>query len=169
MKRWIAIVLTTLMLLSFSAFAETPGAGMPNPWTETTAEGLMEALGLEFIVPEGAENVTYRMLKDEALAEMEFDLDGMRYTARIQPAVEWTDISGMYYEWENTLEDITIGGRAAWEGRAADGDHTADLCLWFDVVPGLMYSLGTVGEGDLDGFDLTAVAEQIYAPVQGDA
>ena len=169
MKKLIAIILTALMLLSYAAFAEAPIEGMPNPWTETTAEGLMEALGLEFAVPEGAENVAFRMLEDESLAEMEFDLDGMTYTARIQPAVEWTDISGMYYEWENTMEDITIGDRPAWEGRAADGDNTADLCLWFDVVPGLMYSLGTVGEGDLDGFDLTAIAEQIFVPVQGDA
>lgn len=144
-------------------------AGISNPWTDTTADGLMEALGLEFTVPEGAENVCFRMLKDESLAEMDFDLDGMTYTARIQPDAEWTDISGMYYEWENTQEDITIGGRPAWEGRATDGEDTADLCLWFDAVPGLMYSLGTVGEGDLDGFDLTAIAEQIFTPVQGDA
>ena len=169
MKKLFAIVLTILMLLSCAALAEGPVEGMPNPWTETGAEGLMEALGLEFNVPEGAENVTFRMLKDESLAEMDFDLDGMAYTARIQPAVEWTDISGMYYEWENTREDFTIGNCPAWEGRAADGEGTADLCLWFDVVPGLMYSLGTVGEGDLDGFDLTAVAGQIYVPVQGDA
>ena len=169
MKKLIAIVLTAMMLLTFSVLAETPVEGMPNPWLDTTAEGLMEALGVEFKVPEGAENVVFRMLKEESLAEMDFDLDGMEYTARIQPAVEWTDISGMYYEWENTLEDFTIGSCPAWEGRAADGEATADLCLWFDVVPGLMYSLGTVGEGDLDGFDLTAIAEQVYAPVQGDA
>ena len=168
MKKLIPIILAILMLCC-AALAEAPVTGVPNPWTETTAEGLIEALGLEFNVPEGAENVAFRMLKDETLAEMEFDLDGMTYTARIQPAVEWTDISGMYYEWENTLDDITIGGRPAWEGRAADGDDTADLCLWFDIVPGLMYSLGTVGEGDLDGFDITAIAEQIYVPVQGDA
>ena len=169
MKKLISIFLTSLMLLSCAALAEAPVDGMSNPWTETTAEGLMEALGLEFAVPEGAENVAFRMLGETSLAEMEFDLDGMTYTARIQPAVEWTDISGMYYEWESTVEDFTIGDCPAWEGRAADGDDTADLCLWFDVVPGLMYSLGTVGEGDLDGFDLTAVAEQVYVPVQGAA
>ena len=169
MKKLIAIALTAMMLLTFSVLAETPIEGMTNPWLDTTAEGLMEALGVEFKVPEGAENVVFRMLREESLAEMDFDLDGMTYTARIQPAVEWTDISGMYYKWENTLEDFTIGGCPAWEGRAADGEDTADLCLWFDVVPGLMYSLGTVGEGDLDGFDLTAIAEQVYVPVQGDA
>lgn len=169
MKKLIPITLAVLMLLCCAVMPGTPAAAMANPWTETTADGLMEKLGLEFAVPDGAENVSFRMLEAENLAEMEFDLDGMRYTARIQPAAEWTDISGMYYEWENTMEDFTIGNCPAWEGRAADGGDTADLCLWFDAAPGLMYSLGTVGEGDLDGFDLTAVAGQIYAPVQGGA
>ena len=57
MKKLIAIVLTALMLLTFTGLAETPVEGMPNPWLDTTAEGLMEALGVEFKVPEGAENV----------------------------------------------------------------------------------------------------------------
>ena len=148
---------------------DEPVVGMSNPWTETSAEGLMEALGLGFTVPEGAENVSYYMLEEEDLAEMEFDLDGMTYTARIRPAAEWTDISGMYYEWDNTMEDFTIGHCPAWEGRAVAGEGTADLCLWFDIVPGLMYSLSTVSEDDLDGFDLTAIAAQVYAPVQGDS
>ena len=169
MKKLFSIALAALMLLSCAALAEAPIAGVPNPWTETTAEGLMEALGIAFTVPEGAQNIAFRMLESDSLAEMDFDLDGMSYTARIQPAVEWTDISGMYYEWENTMEDFTIGNCPAWEGRAADDQGTADLCLWFDVAPGLMYSLSTVSEGDLDGFDLTAIAEQVYTPVQGDA
>ncbi len=41
-----------------------------------------------------------------------------------------------------------------------------ELCLWYDRVPGLMYSL-SVYTTELDGLDLTAVAEQVYIPVQG--
>ena len=40
--------------------------------------------------------------------------------------------------------------------------------MWYDIVPGVMYSL-SVYSTDLDGLDLTAVAEQVYVPVQGDA
>ena len=165
MKKLTAIALSILMLLSRAALAEAFGADMSDPWTDTNADGLMEALGFEFNVPGEAENVAYRILDGAALAELQFDLDGMSYTARIQPAEEWTDIFDMYYEWENTMDDFTIGGCPAWEARAADGEYTADLCLWFDAEPGLMYSLATVSEDDLDGFDLTAVAEQIYVPI----
>ena len=36
-----------------------------------------------------------------------------------------------------------------------------------DVVPGLMYSVTPQGM-DLDGFDIQAIAEQLYIPTQGD-
>ena len=39
--------------------------------------------------------------------------------------------------------------------------------LWYDAVPGLMYAL-SVYTTDLDGLDATAIAEQVYIPVQGD-
>ena len=35
-----------------------------------------------------------------------------------------------------------------------------ELCLWYDVVPGLMYSL-SVYTVDPDGLDLTAVAAMV--------
>lgn len=139
--------------------------GMINPWVGTDAEGFMEALGMTVAIPEGAENVAYRLMGD--LGEAQFTLDGMDYTARIKPAADFEDISGMYYEWESD-ESVTIGGCEGTEARVRDGDTTVDVCLWFDAAPGIMYSLSTKG-ADLDGFDLTAVAEMIYAPVQGDA
>lgn len=168
MKKMIAAVLAAMLALGGLACAETL-VGIPNPWVDTTADGLTEALGLRFGVPEGAENVVYRMLESDSLAEMTFTWEGMDYCARIKPAAEFEDISGLYYEWENVQEDFTVGSCAAWEARARDGETTVDLCLWYDAAPGLMYSICTSADNDLDGFDLLAAAEQVYLPVQGDA
>ena len=168
MKKVIAILLAALFALTGAALAESTLLGMENPWTDTTAEDLMEALGLAFGIPEEAEEVAFRMLEEEVGAEMRFTLNGMAFTARLKPAAEFEDISGLYYEWETVSEDITVMGREAWEARATDEDMTVDLCLWFDAAPGLMYSLSTSAE-DLDGFDLIAIAEQVFLPMQEDA
>ena len=161
MKKMFAILLALLML--GGAMAEV---GMANPWVETDAEGVMQAVGVSFGVPEGAENVVYRVLESESLAEMEFTWYGMDYTARIKPAGAFEDISGMYYEWEQDM-DVTVGNCEGVEYRAEDEGMTFDVCLWYDVVPGLMYSVSTSGE-DLDGFDIIAAAEQVYIPAQSD-
>ena len=144
-----------------------------NPWQDMTEEALRLASGVEFGVPEGAENVIYRWLESEGLAEMQFALDGDDYCARIKPAAleagQVEDISGLYYEWEN-VESVTIGGYCEGTlGQAqADGGRCVELCLWYDLVPGLMYSL-SVNTADPDGLDLTAVAEMVYVSMQGDS
>ena len=45
---------------------------------------------------------------------------------------------------------------------AADGQKLS-LCLWYDVVPGLMYSVSAVGETDI-----AALANALFMPAQGD-
>ena len=160
MKKLIALLL--VLMLTAAASAETM---IINPWTETTSEGLMQTLGLSFDVPEGAENIVYRMLEEEMLAEMQFDLNGIHFNARIKPAAESEDISGMHCEWLSD-EPVAIG----WcEGRllhAEDGESTADLCLWFDAAPGLMYSLSALSP---DGTDLLPLADAVYHVTQGDS
>ena len=167
-------------LLNWEDFKEAPGTivtfeepfslpSVANPWTDADAESVETVIGVRFGVPEGAENVAYRMLESEQLAEMDFTLDGMEYTARIRPSAEFEDISGMYFDWGEADESFRIGPCAAREVRAEDDVYgTVDLCLWFDAVPGIMYSLSTSG-ADLDGFDITAIAERVYVPMQGDA
>ncbi|MBR6089578.1 MAG: hypothetical protein IKP86_06570 [Anaerolineaceae bacterium] len=146
---------------------ETPAAGMANPWVETDADGLMETLGLEFNVPEDAEDVVYRMNESEQLAEMKFVLNDMPFTARIKPsALEMEDITGMHYKW-----DVEEESDAHWTRekimQAKDGENTVEAILWFDIVPGLTYSLSTKAP-DLDGFDIVAVAQMVWHQVQGD-
>ena len=95
---------------------------------------------------------------------MQFTLDGDEYCARIQPAAleegELLNISGMYLPWDNE-EEVTSGHCPGTLGLSQTGSEDwTELCLWYDVVPGLMYSL-SVYTVDPDGLDLTAVAAMV--------
>ena len=145
--------------------------GMPNPWTDMTADQLQAASGITFGVPEGAENMIYRYLRDEGLAEMQFSIGNDEFCARVISADlrdgELMNISGMYFEWENE-EEITIGTCRGTIGFAKTGSEDwVELCQWYDLAPGYMYSLGAYTTNP-DGLDLTAVAEQVYVPMQGE-
>ena len=155
----------------FVGYSLAGGFNMPNPWVDLTADELMQVSGVCFGVPEGAENVIYRYLASEGLAEMQFTLDGDEFCARIQPADlrdgELMNIAGMYFVWDHE-EDITVGHCYGTVALAKTGSEDwVELCQWYDLAPGLMYSLSAYTT-DPDGLDLTAVAEQVYIPMQGD-
>ena len=147
--------------------APAPETNMANPWKETDHEGFMKDLGLDLNVPEGAENVVFRVNDTEKLGEMRFTLNGIDFNTRIKGAGSFEDISGMNYKWEHEEE-----GSAHWHQeklmQAKDGEKTVEVFLWHDVVPGIMYSL-SCSAPDLDGFDIIAVAQMVYKPMQGDA
>lgn len=162
MRKIIATLLAALLLLSMgTALAE---AGMPNPWTETTKEGLMDALGLTLGVPEGATNVQWRMLEEAQMGELLFTWYDLDYTARVVPADGFEDISGIYIDWEQRA-DCTVGRCAGVCYRGHSGENDIDLCLWYDELTGLMYSVSTQFY-DLNGFDILAAAEQVFVPMQ---
>lgn len=166
MKKLVCLMLAAVLsfLMAAPAFAQT---GLANPWKETGEEQLIQTLGVRFAVPEGAEGVVYRMLESESLAEMHFSLDGADYVARIQPADEFTDISGLYYEPWALSDDCTVLNR---EGRlmmTSDGSRFVALCLWYDAAPGLMYSL-SAHSACLGRLNIHAAAENMFLPMQGD-
>lgn len=141
---------------------------MINPWETVTAEELKEFSGFVFGVPEGAENIVYRLLRDQGLAEMQFTMGEDDYCARMQAVElqegEWMNISGMYFAWENE-EEVQIGQCRGTIGQAqADASDWVELCTWYDSTSEIVYCL-SVGTTDLDGLDLTAVAEQVYIPM----
>ena len=143
-------------------------AGLANPMVESSAEEIANTLGVTFGTIDGAQNVKYYIISGD-LAQMNFTRDGLDYTVRIQPAGEYTDISGAYYEW-NVIDDCQIGGRDGKSMRYVSDTEQVEVCEWYDIAPGLMYCVTAGGEGaDLDGFDLTAVAQTLFAPVQGEA
>jgi hypothetical protein len=134
---------------------------LANPWVDMTAEELSDASSLSFGVPEGAENVIYRYMESDHLAEMQFTIGNDEFCARIQPADEPMNISGMFFEWENE-EDVKIGSCTGTIGQAQTGSEDyVELCQWYDADQGLQYSL-SVYTTDVDGLDLAAVAEQVY-------
>ncbi len=134
-----------------------------NPWKDNvSAEEAAELLGAFFIVPDGAENVTYRIMESDKLGEMDFDLDGLSFCARMKPSESFEDISGLYYTWE-TEDDGDIYGAEGKLRRAKDGDMTVDNCLWYDQELSMMFSVST-SDKDLDGFDITAIAQAMYQP-----
>ena len=137
---------------------------MANPWSPTTAQGLMDALGLQLGLPDGATNVTWQMMENPQMGQVQFNWQGEDYTARVAPTDEFEDISGMYYDWE-VEDECEVGRCKGVIRRAHDGGNTVDVCLWYDDLTGLMYSVSVVG-ADLDGFDITAAAQILYIPLQ---
>ena len=102
---------------------------------------------------------------------MQLVMDGDEYCARIQPAAleegQLMDISGMYFDWDHE-EAVTIGGCPGTISLAQTGSEDwVELCQWYDAAPGLMYAL-SVYTTDPDGLDLTAVAQMVYVPMQGE-
>ena len=119
---------------------------------------------INFAVPEGAENVVYRLLNvegQEPLAEVQFDLDGRSFNMREQRGVAATeDISGMYYDW--TVQDgANVWGSIPGSAYRFIGDgETADLLTWYIEEIETSYALSVVAP-DLDGFDIIAVVNMM--------
>ena len=152
-------------------------AGMANPWVEITEEEAKQLCTRLFKAPDGAKTRVWQKcesLGDPAqnigpLVQLDFELDGMDFTARAQAgAAEDADISGMFVEWSEGPDDVTLanwgeGNMAGKTYRAVDDMGYYDLITWYDVEIGIKYSL-SVSAPDLDGFDIQAVAEQMYDP-----
>ncbi len=54
-----------------------------------------------------------------------------------------------------------MGGKISWKRERNDSGYL-DLITWYDIEIGIAYSL-TTAAADLDGFDIQAVAEQMYS------
>ena len=156
--------------------ATEENTSMGNPWVETTYEEVRGFHPFLFKAPEGATGEVWRVLNGSEtdsvtgspLVELDFTLDGMDFSARTQyGAAEDADISGMYYEWDVT-DEVTFsnwgdGNMTGKMSRAITDEETADLITWYDIEIGIAYSLSVVAP-DLDGFDISAVADAMYAP-----
>lgn len=167
MKKFFTLLLSLLMVLSFGACAAKDGETLPNPITDSTAEEILETLGIAFSLPEGASDAAYSIIGAEGenpIAQVKFTLDGKEINCRIQPAEELYDNTGMYYEWETTEENAMVGTCPAilsWN-EGAEG-----ICYWYDEAAGLLYSV-SVTEGASPEY-LTKLAEMLYLPLQEEA
>ncbi len=144
--------------------SESPSAGLPNPLVEKTEEEIKEEFGFTFGKLKNEKDVKFYVI-DGKMVEKIFKLDNTEITLRVTPAIEFEDISGMYYTW--TEEDGKVKNRDAKIMGAKDENGSAQVCLWYDAAPGLMYSASATAK-DLDGFDIQAIAERTFIPVQGE-
>jgi hypothetical protein len=158
---------------SEAAEETTAAAQLANPWTESDRDGVIEATGFEMDAPEGATDVFYSYMEEGKLAQMTYTLNGEEWTYRMQMTSEFTDLSGMNYEW-TSVEDGTVSGRTAKYYYYGTGDlnntevNDVEVVNWYDIVPGIMYSLSVTGP-DLNGLDIQVVAENMFVPLQGEA
>lgn len=139
---------------------------MANPWVESDQGAIKEKLGFEMKAPDGSKDISYSANKSEGMAELRFtDETGTKFTYRMQATPEFADISGLNYKWDITDDQKVAGCDGKTMRVKADGE-TIDLLLWYDVDSGVMHSLSATAP-DLDGFDIVAVAENLYTPAKG--
>lgn len=116
--------------------------GIANPWSDADAAAVAEMIGTEVPIPEGAANITYRILPAENIAEVAYDLGDARCNHRLKKTDAEEDISGLYYNWDST-EESTYEGHAATIYRANAAEESVELTLWFDAESSLMHALSS--------------------------
>mgnify|MGYP004450796991 FL=1 len=177
------LVLMLAIVLVMTAFAgcgsgndtnseDLVGPGTENPVVESDAATIMQTLGVEFAIPEGSSDVSYAIINGETAQMLFYDEAGTQFMARIKSTADFEDISGYYYNWTSEGEKDKVGYCDAELKSYVSEDETgidndAQLILWYDKVPGLMYSLAAEGK-DLNGLDIAVKAAQVYIQTQGD-
>ena len=168
MKRIIALLLVLIMTASFAACGskkkenEVIGANIVNPMHEATEEEIASVIG-EIMLPAGAEDVKYHTIDIEhKIYQIKFTLEDIEYCYRVSDDPELTDTSGMYYDWSNT-EVSSVEGRDA---TVSWNENETGIIYWYDVVPGLNYSLSMSNGASFDA--LVLMANNIFIPVQGE-
>ena len=167
MKKAISILLA-LILIGVLAGCSTstekkPAEEVENPVHESSAQEILETLGMNLNVPLDAQNISYAIIDVDdvnPIAEAEFTRDNVEYTYRIRSAAAFEDLSGAYYDWKvvNEIEISYCSG----EVRLINGEE--GICLWYDTVPGLMYSLYVNTAASEEG--LLSMANELYIPAK---
>ena len=130
-------------------------------------QSVLRATGLDVTVaPEDAENITYNafLLGDLTVAETAFVIDGITYSYRMAATTlieeDFADISGMEGPFEQNAE-----GEVLWCGAKLSFNVGGQgKIIWFDVVPGILYSLGV--ESGASAEMLQNMAVQLFEPAQ---
>lgn len=133
----------------------------------TTASEIVEELGYNVaIAPEAATDITYDAFRinNLAVAETTFLLDGIRYSYRMAATYEtslpFADISGTGTNYENH-----ITSKVGWCPAELYYTETgAGKIIWFDIVPGLLYSLSM--ENGASEKALLTPARELFSPAQ---
>lgn len=133
-----------------------------------TAQEIVNTLGYDMTVsPADAENVSYQALELDGLSvgETVFTWNGITYTYRTAATGEieenFADISGVEGEYVEQP-----AGEVLWcPARIYLDANGAGKIVWFDVVPGLLYSLHMDQDASVEA--LLDMAELVFDPAQG--
>jgi len=120
--------------------AAAGAAGLANPARDVTEEEMLEETGISFVIPGGAQEVSYTIIEigdAEAISEAQFIMDGIWYCCRMQPGAAPGDISGMHYDW--MAEEAVALPYTEAEVRYNEGH--AGVILWYSDVMGLNCSV----------------------------
>ena len=130
------------------------------------AEILAQGLGQELATaPEGAENVVISVFSQDGytVAETAFTVNGARWSYRTAPGeLELTDISGL-----GSFSTNESGSVSYCDAQLSYDEGGAGKIVWFDIVPGVEYSLSV--ESGASAEALTDMADELFTPMQGDA
>lgn len=143
--------------------ADESAAGLANPVHEATVDSILTDLGIDMSACDAYEAAYSTIDGEPTVAQAQFTADGLSYTYRIAAAAEATDISGLFYKWDEETT-ATVADREASVVITKDG---VGCISWFDVVPGIMYTL-SMDKGATAEL-LTDMANQLFVPLQGEA
>ena len=136
----------------------------------TTAADIMNELGYNIAVaPEAATDITYNafLLNDLTVSETTFVLDGSRYSYRMAATYEvsedFADISGITIAYDNILH-TEVGWCPA---KLSYTENETGKIIWFDIVPGLLYSLSMENAATEEA--LLSMAHSLFTPAQDKA
>lgn len=122
------------------ADAPTSGAVMIGNPIRTCSIEEITALGYAFPTPQAAADVQYQIIddgQDTPLAQAKFAWNDSEFCYRARETEEFTDISGMYYDWEETR--IWSAGELAFELNAVESGEA--WLGWYDAAKELQWCL----------------------------
>jgi hypothetical protein len=163
MKKVAVLLLLQVLILSLFGCAQDKRTDMINPVHESSAEEILNSLGITMNIPEEAESVSYYIIdtdEGEPIAEAQFKIGGANYTYRIRSSPEIEDISGAFYDWE-TVKNVEV---YYCEGELCYNEGREGVCLWYDAAKGLMYSLFT--DTGASEETLLSLANALFVPAQ---
>lgn len=189
----VVLIMGLTMMVGCGSGTEDEGATeIANPIHECDSQDeVTQATGISIDAPEGATDVFYAYIDDAdgkpAISEVGFTYEGKSYIYRAKATaepvfgkdMEGEDLEGAVGAMEAAIEEgqTMAGYYAEWSGTASvevdycnavycsAKDGTAFI-VWEDVVPGIMYTLGSTDGASED--ELLALANKCFVPAQGD-
>ena len=163
MKRILCLALCLSLLMGLTACHKTE-----------TPDSIMASCGLNVdVAPADAKDITYRTMELDTggepllAAEAAFTLNDIQYRYRVAPYAP-TEPDAQY-----DLSQLEIPGAVTETATVIWCDATliyspggAGKIIWYDIVPGLLYSLDMNQGASAEA--LLTMAETLYTPAQGD-